>query len=243
MKKENRWLALVITLSSLAMFSGVILGQRTQIRPVTIGQPMPDFTLPSYQGGEMTLSSLKGKNILLIFPRGLAGEARWCHIDNYRYAELMDFEKKEEIRKKFNAEIIYVLPYTPEIVKKWVESNPEQLQDIEEWKNPTEPEKLDERGKKRMKFFRKAFPKNFAFKEGEVPAPFPILIDAERNVSKGLGIFTTEWSGSKVDQCMSSVFIVDKEGVLQFKYIGQSTWDRPSFEYLIKMLERINKGE
>jgi peroxiredoxin len=232
---------LLIALFSLILFAGFIFSQENRIRPVTVGQPMPDFSLPSYQGGEVTLSNLKSKNVLLIFPRGLAGEAHWCHIDNYRYAELMDLEKKENLRKKYNLEILYVLPYSQDVVDEWVTSNPEQLEQIEEWKNPSDPEKLDERGKRRMSFAKRAFPKSFSFKKGEVPTPFPILIDGDRKVSKGLGIFATEWGGSKVDQCMSSVFIVDKEGILQFKYIGQNTSDRPSFDYLIEMLEKINK--
>jgi hypothetical protein len=153
----------------------------------------------------------------------------------------MDLEKMGQVRKKHNAEILYVFPYTREVVKEWIDRNPEQLEHIENWKNPGDPEKLDERGKRRMEFAKKAFPKNFAFKKGEVPTPFPILIDGERHVSDGLGIFATEWSGSKVDQCISSVFIVDKKGILQFKYIGQNTRDRPSFDYLLKTLERINK--
>jgi peroxiredoxin len=28
---------------------------------------MPDFTLPVYQGGALTLSSLRGKNVLILF--------------------------------------------------------------------------------------------------------------------------------------------------------------------------------
>jgi len=167
MKKRAKSTSFSITLISLVMLSWLAFSQQSEIRPATVGQPMPDFSLPAYQGGEVTLSSLKGKNVLLIFPRGFAREARWCHIDNYRYAD----------------------------------------------------------------------------EKGEVPTPFPILIDGERHVSSGLGIFATEWSGSKADQCISSVFIVDKKGILQFKYIGQNTRDRPSFGYLLKTLERINKGE
>lgn len=242
MMSKIKLFGLAIVVISLALFSGLIFSQQTGIRPVTVGQPMPDFTLPTYQGGEVTLSSLKGKNVILIFPRGLAGEAHWCHIDNYRYAELMDIEKQKKIRKKYNAEILYVLPYSQDVVKEWVKSNPEQLEHIENWKNPEEPDKLDEREKRRMEFAKKAFPKTYTFKKGEVPTPFPILVDGERKVSKGLGIFATEWSGSKIDQCISSVFIVDKEGILQFKYIGQNTFDRPSFDYILKTLERVHKG-
>jgi len=241
MKNKSQFLILAVTLISLA-FSGLVFSQESEIQPVTVGEPMVDFTLPTYQEGEATLSSLKGKNILLIFPRGLAGEARWCHIDNYRYAELMEIEKIQQIRKTYNVEILYVLPYSREVIKEWVESNPAQLEHIENWKT-ADPEKLDERGKVRRDFARKAFPKSFVLKKGEVPTPFPILIDADKQVSKGLGIFSTDWHGSQVDQCISSVFIVDEEGILQFKYIGQSTFDRPGFDYLLKILERISKGE
>lgn len=241
MKNRSQILILAVTLIPLA-FSGLAFSQETEIRPVTVGHPMVNITLPTYQGEDMSLSSLKGKNVLLIFPRGLAGEASWCHIDNYRYAELMEIEKTQKIREKYNVEILYVLPYNREVVKEWIESNPEQLEDIENWKT-ADPEKLDERGKRRRNFAGKAFPKRFVLKKGEVPTPFPILIDADKSVSKGLGIFSTDWHGSHVDQCISSVFIVDKEGILQFKYIGQSTFDRPSFDYLLKTLERINQGE
>lgn len=78
-------------------------------------------------------------------------------------------------------------------------------------------------------------------REGEVPTPFPILIDEERKLTKDLDILRTEWSGSEVDQLIPSFYIIDKEGILQFKYIGQNTWDRPSCEYLMKVLEVINK--
>jgi peroxiredoxin len=32
-----------------------------------VGQKAPDFTLPSHLGKEMTLSDLRGKNVLLVF--------------------------------------------------------------------------------------------------------------------------------------------------------------------------------
>jgi len=43
---------------------------------------MLDFTLPAYQGGTVTLSALKGKNVMIIFPRGYAAENYWCTICN-----------------------------------------------------------------------------------------------------------------------------------------------------------------
>lgn len=231
-----------ILLFSPFLVCSLIFSQQTEITLVTVGQPMPDITLPTYQGTDMSLSSLKGKNVLIVFPRGFAAQGHWCTICNYKYAELVDLEQKEEIRKKYNTEILYVLPYSSEVVSQWLESHPDQLEKIKSWKNPAEPEKLDEKGKRRMERMREAFPKDLSMKKGEIPTPFPILIDAERKVSKGLGIFATEWSGSKVDQDIPSVYIIDKKGILQFKYIGQNTWDRPSYEYLLEVLDWIKKS-
>ena len=216
--------------------------QEQGIRPVVVGDPMPDFTLPTFQGGTQSLSALKGKNVMIIFPRGYAAEGAWCTICNYKYAELIDLEKKEQLRKQYNLEILIVLPYNKEIVKQWVEVVPDQLEKIKGWKNPPEPDKLDEKGRMRMERSRKGFPKDLVFEKGSVPTPFPILIDEDRKVTKGLGLFMTEWSGSKVDQVIPSVYIIDKQGVLQFKYIGQNTWDRPSYDYLKQVLGIINSG-
>lgn len=246
MRKEVKTrfrLVFMVWLFSGIAFASLAFSQDTEIRPVTVGQSMPDFTLPVYQGGDLTLSSFRGKNVLLVFPRGFAREGAWCTICNYKYAELVDLEQKEQIRKKYNTEILYVLPYSKEVVEQWLESHPGQLEKIKNWKNPPEPDKLDERGKSRMERSRKAFPKDLGMKAGEVPTPFPLLIDKERKLTKGLGIFATEWSGSKVDQLIPSVYIIDKQGILQFKYIGQNTWDRPGYDYLMKVLETINKSE
>ena len=34
---------------------------------VRFGQPAPDFTLPSSSGGNITLSELRGQDVLLVF--------------------------------------------------------------------------------------------------------------------------------------------------------------------------------
>jgi alkyl hydroperoxide reductase subunit AhpC len=84
---------------------------------------------------------------------------------------------------------------------------------------------------------RRVYPKSFSVTKGHVPLPFPILLDPERMVSRGLGIFTTEWSGSKVDQQVPTVFVIDPSGVVQFKYFSQNTIDRPGVEHLAKVVE------
>lgn len=243
LKKRSRaalWLALFPRMMLLVSSA---FSQTQEIKSITLGEAMPSITLSSYQGGELSLASLKGKNVMIIFPRGYAAEGRWCTICNYKYAELIDLEKNAQLRKKYDLEILYVLPYGKDIVKQWLDALPDQLDKIKTWKYPAEPEKLDEKGRAWMERSRKGFPKDLAMEKGNVPTPFPILVDEARSVTKGLGIFTADWSGSKVDQLIPSVFIVDKKGILQFKYIGQNTWDRPSYDYLLKILEMINKDE
>jgi len=212
-------------------------------QPAIIGQPMPDFTLPVYQGGTLTLSSLRGKNVLILFPRGYAAENYWCTICNYRYVELAELEKAQKIREKYNVEILVVFPYPRDVVTAWLEALPGQLEAIRARKNPPEPEKLDEAGKTRMERSRQFYPKDFSLEKGTILAPFPILVDGERTLSKKLDLFRTEWSGSKVDQNIPSVYIVDANGVLQFKYLGQNTTDRPGYDYLLKVLEVINSSK
>ena len=217
--------------------------QTDEIRPAIVESPMPNFSLPVFQGGKLSLSEFKGKNILLIFPRGHSRENAWCHICNYQYAELAELEAKLKIREKYNVEILFVLPYGKETVTEWVEKFYDQLQDLEKFKNPPDQDKLDERGKRRMEFYRRIFPKSFSFKEGEVPLPFPILMDDGAAISKGLGLFTIEWGGSKVEQNIPTVYIVDKNGILQFKYFSQNTFDRPGPDYLLRVLDVINKSQ
>jgi len=214
--------------------------QQPTAQPALLQQPMPDFTLPAYQGGEVTLSKLRGKNVLIIFSRGYAAPNYWCTICNYRYVELVELEKAQQIRKKYNVEVLFVFPYDQPTVKAWLEVLPGQMDKIRETKNPADPSKLDETGKRRMERWRQIFPNDYSLKKGEVVDPFPVLIDSDRTLSKRLGLFQTEWTGSKVDQNIPSVFIVDKNGILLFKYMGQNTVDRPSYEYLFKVLEIIN---
>ncbi len=241
MKKTS----LLIILAGICLFlaSAMIFlslpasSQDPEVKPALLEEPMPDFTLPTSQGGTMSLSSLKGKNVLIVFPRGFAAEGRWCTICNYKYADLIDVEKTEQLRKKFDLEILYVFPYGRETVRQWLDALPDQLDKIKTWKNPSEADKQDEKVKARMQMARKGFPKDLSAEKGNVPAPFPILIDEDKKVTKGLGLFTTEWSGSKAEQLIPSVFVVDKQGILRFKYIGQNTWDRPSWEYMKKVLE------
>ena len=211
-------------------------------QPAVVGQPMADFTLPVYQGGSLTLSSLRGKNVLILFPRGYADVNYWCTICNYRYVELAELEKAQKIQEEYNVKILVVFPYSRDVVKAWLEALPGQLESIKARKNPADPSKLDEAGKARMERSRQLYPKDLSLEKGAILDPFPILVDGDRTLSKKLDLFRTEWGGGKVDQNIPSVYIVDANGILQFKYIGQNTVDRPGYDYLLKVLEVINSN-
>ena len=211
-----------------------------EAQPAIIEQPMPDFTLPAYQGGTVSLSQFKGKNVMIIFVRGWAAPNHWCTICNYRYVELAELEKAQQVQKKYNVQVLVVFPYPRETVQAWLEALPGQLETVRETKNPADPSKLDAAGKRRMERWRQLFPNNYSLKKGEILVPFPVLIDADHALSSKLDLFRTEWSGSKVEQNIPSVFIIDKTGKLLFKYMGQNTVDRPSYDYLFKVLDVIN---
>jgi peroxiredoxin len=204
--------------------------------PVILGELMPDFTLQSYQGQTVSLSQFKGKNVMLIFPRGKVSD-HWCQICHYQYAELADIEQNRDIRKKYNLEVLFILPYDAELVKEWVSIFPDQMNVIEKWKNPPQNEQLTEGQISWMEMTRKLFPKKYEYTNGNIPVPFPILIDDNRTLSMKLGLFTTFWDNSYVEQNISSVFIIDKDGIVQFKYISQNTLDRPKFDYLFKIMD------
>lgn len=213
------------------MFTAEFSAQTT---PALLERPMANFTMPTYNGKTVSISDFRGKNVLIVFPRGYAAEGRWCSICNYQYAQMLDLERKT--KGKYDLQILYVFPYSEEKSHEWIDAFPEQMALIENMKNPKE---TDERSVRRAEFAKNYFTEKYEFKKGEVPTPFPILIDSARTISKSLGLFMTEWGGSKVDQNIPAVFLLDKNGVLKFKYVGQSTTDRPGINYLIKVMESM----
>jgi peroxiredoxin len=237
MKKNYAFMAVFLFLATV-LASGYLPAQAAALKPVNFGDVMPDFTLPAVQGGEVVLSALKGKNVLIIFPRGRVGD-HWCQICHYQYAEMADLEKTQQIRKKYNLEILFVLPYDKATVEHWVSILPEQLAVIESWKNPSAEDMKDPATVSWMERSRRLFPKKFAMTKENSQAPFPILIDAERTLSEGLQLFTLFWDRSYVEQNIATVFLLDKEGVVRFKYFSQNTVDRPDAAFLLKFIERM----
>jgi peroxiredoxin len=57
-----------------------------------------------------------------------------------------------------------------------------------------------------------------------------------------LDLFRMEW-GSKVDRNVPTTFIIDRNGIVRFKYFSQNTVDRPGYEYLMGILDCITRGK
>ena len=237
MSRPHMPLPLFLVVAFAAVPASHLMAQAPQLGPVTVGSPMADFTLPVYQGGEITLSDFRGKTVMLVFPRGLSSPTSWCHVCPYQHAELADHDATADFRAGSNLEILFVLPYDREKVGEWIAAFPTLLQDIEDWKNPPDPAALDDAGRARVERMKQAFPRTFHVEPEDVVNSFPILVDADRTVSGGLGFFTTDWGGSDADQNIPTILIVDENGILQFKYMSQNTMDRPPLEYLVRFME------
>jgi peroxiredoxin len=233
MKKNTTVFMIILVSVTFNLYS-----QNEGISPGIVGDKFSDFTLQTYQGDKLSTSKLHGKNILLISSRGKYNENAWCALCNYQYADFADLELKKQIRKKYNMEVVFLLPYNKDTIASWEKAFPGSLASVEKWKNPGDPENLSDGQKGWMEFTRAHYPKTFDYTNKKVPLPFPILIDDKQEVSKGLDIFRTEWGGTKTMQNIPTVFIIDKDGILRFKYISQSTIDRPSAEYILNFIDK-----
>jgi peroxiredoxin len=229
----------IFSIAVLALLCFSASAQNKFNGPVTPGQQMPSFSLPTYQGSDFNLDSYKGKNVVLIFLRGLVEKGHWCNICHYSYVQLADYESRMQLRKKYNTEFAFVLPYDKDTAKYWVSIFPEQLKVVEGWKNPAEPEKLSEGGKRWMEMARNLFPVKYEVDPKNIQTPFPIIIDADKSLSKGLGLFTMKFDKTEAPQNIPCVYIIDKSGKLVFKYLSQNTIDRPSYDYLITVFDKF----
>lgn len=221
-----KYLAVILLVTSLSLTA--------QMQPALLNQPMNNFTLPTLDGKTVSLSDFKGKNVLVVFPRVFAAEGRWCSICNYQYAKLMALARKA--KEKYTLEFLYVISFSEKTIHNWIDALPDQMTYIEQMKTPKDD---TEQSKRRADFAKNFFINKYEFTKGEVPTPFPILIDSARTVSKSLGIFTTEWNGSKVEQDIPSVYLLDKNGILKFKYISQTTVDRPKNDYMLEVFDKF----
>jgi peroxiredoxin len=230
-----------LTSVSIAILLAIstVYSQNDKVKVGIVGNKISDFTLPTYQGQDFSMEKMRGKNVLLISSRGKYADNGWCTICHYQYAEFADIELTQKIREKYNLEIAFLIPYTKDTLISWEKAFPSEMAKVEKWKNPGNPDSLSIKQKEWMQFTREHYPKNFDFTGKKVPLPLPVLMDTAQVVSKGLDLFRMEWGKSKTFQNIPAVYIIDKEGIIRFKYVSQSTTDRPTSGYIIKMIEKL----
>ena len=79
----------------------------------------------------------------------------------YQLAELADYETTANFQENANLEILYVLPYSTEIVGEWIRAFPQLFQDIEDRKNPPNAAALDDAGRARVERSKQVYPRTF----------------------------------------------------------------------------------
>lgn len=223
----------------------IVSSSYTQKKPLDLailGEPLKEFSLPSFNGGEFKLSEEKGKNILLVFPRGYYDKDIWCDICAYEYFDLIDEFYNKHFAEKYNLDLIFILPYDTSTIREWLLDLPEVYAGLEAGKHLADT-LTNEKAMTWVHFANKHYPKTFNIKAGETLQPYRILSDADHQLSERLDIFRTEWWGTKVDQNLPTLILLDTEGIVKFKYISQHTIDRPSSVYILKIMEKFISTE
>ncbi|WP_094700279.1 peroxiredoxin family protein [Brevibacillus laterosporus] len=68
--------------------------------------------------------------------------------------------------------------------------------------------------------------------------PFPLLSDSTREVMKAYEVFTPfKWDSFRI--AVPSAYLLDKEHVIRYAYIGSSQFDRPGVEDLLEEVQRL----
>jgi peroxiredoxin len=219
------------------MLVSISLKAQEKSSPAIMGEKFPDFKMLSHEGKQVWFSDLKGKKVILIFPRGKYSDAYWCGLCHYQYAEMVKLEIEKKIREKNHLEIYFVLPYPKDSVSKWIVDLPGSMAYIEKKKKPENPN--DEKQKKSADAFARACPVTINYKDGKFPFTIPVLIDPDHSFSSKLGIYREEWDGTKTGQNVPTIFILDEQGIVKFKFMAQNTFDRPHVEYLFEFVKKM----
>lgn len=76
------------------------------------------------------------------------------------------------------------------------------------------------------------------FLKKDFSVPFPILLDTAGQVAEAYGVLKQSDSTSDV---IASTFIIDRQGKIQLKYVGQDFADRPPIPLLLETLDHLKK--
>lgn len=216
----------------------LLSSQNSGIIPVQVKEKFSDFTLNDQNGKSVTLSELKGKKVMLVFIRGKVTPQVWCPICHYQYLEVMQAQKKQNFMEELNMEVFFVLPYSADSLDNWKQAFDSSIEMVEGWKNPVKDENTPRGILDWEKYCDEFFPHTFIVPR-KLKLKIPVLIDENQELSKGLFLYKEEWGGTNVAQNIPTVFILDEEGVVQFKYHSQYTNDRPDMDYLIKYVKQM----
>ncbi|MFC1565825.1 redoxin domain-containing protein [Candidatus Neomarinimicrobiota bacterium] len=223
----------------LIMLISTVYCQNENVFPVTINEKFPDVTFQTQQGEDVRIQDLAGKNIMLIFPRGKVTPIVWCPICHYQYLEMVMAEENEKLRERYNMEIFFVLPYSQDSLQVWVDAIPTSLQSIYNWKYPKDEANINDNVRMWMEYSREFFPYSFEYSAEDFELKLPVLFDPDRKVSEGLQLFREQWGGTTVAQNVPTIFIIDENGKVKFKYFSQYTNDRLDAKYIVKYLENM----
>lgn len=221
------------------LLGGLCFSQNENLYPVQVEELMPELTFTDIDGNLVNINKLDSEYILLIFPRGKVTEENWCAICQYQYFETAMIERKYNLKEKYDMSIFYILPYSADSLQSWENAIPNGLAAIENWKNPQGENAENPNVIAWAEYTREFFSYSFDYDEDNFNYDIPILFDADRKVSNGLMIFREEWGGTTVAQNVPTVFILDKDRRVKFKYFSQMTNDRPTGEYLVKYLKNM----
>ena len=232
MKKQILLLLIFITI-----FTGHILCQNENVIPVQVKEKFPDITLTSGDGKLINIPK-SGRNTMLIFIRGKVTPNVWCPICHYQYLEMVEATNKTNLIKKHDLDIYFVMPYLTDSLQNWIDAFPASLKIIDGWKNPPDQENLTQPAREWMEYTQEFFPQDYEFNPDNFSLELPVLFDPDQKVSKGLFLYKHEWGGTKVEQNVPTIFIIDKNGKVNFKYFSQYTNDRPDADYLFKYIKK-----
>lgn len=70
----KKMIASVLVLLALVCVN--VYPQNSEVKTGIVGQKISNFTLPTYQGQEFSMQSLRGKNVLFIVSRGKYADAK-----------------------------------------------------------------------------------------------------------------------------------------------------------------------
>ena len=113
--------------------------QVARVQPGLVERVMPDFSLSGLDGRVVALSQLKGRAVIIVFPRGKVAEAdgsdpHWCQLCHYQYAELAELEKTTSFRAALKVDVLFVLPYGRDEAGQWASIIPKQVATVDRWR-------------------------------------------------------------------------------------------------------------